>query len=472
MAPMTPVLLLLLLPPVVALGEAERAQDVAATSLLELARPHRDRPVRRETPVEELLDDDSERTRLRIWSEATAGSFIVIEEPHLLPSRHELPQGSAPLPGPAAKTGEAEKDHWMAVYILIIMILVAISPIGLKEGKKAFCTVVVYLSCLSLVKMFVKATMNAGFGYPDSITAVHMLCTSFVALLFEKPRLEEAWVVLPISVVSGASLLTNNTAMLYGGVAFVSMVSSCTPMFTFMLELVKKRRALDFLTAFSVVLVCSGSIFCVRGEKAASLLSLVFASAGSLLRAMKGVWQHELLSVSVTPMRLVFWSGFWSFWITMVMVFLNEKGEAFSHFVDASREAKMSFLFSILAAVALNISQCYAVKQLGALLQSIVGNLNLILVIVLSQAWLHEKVTLWQYAGVTLLAAGTFCNKWSDLSRKAMSDKGKQKEDPQVKQGHEQAPETSAATENYGATEDGRRPSAQPQDQPVATSQA
>ncbi|OLP98745.1 hypothetical protein AK812_SmicGene18785 [Symbiodinium microadriaticum] len=65
----------------------------------------------------------------------------------------------------------------------------------------------------------------------------------------------------------------------------------------------------------------------------------------------------------------------------------------------------LGFLFSILAAV---------VKQLGALLQSIVGldpsNLNLILVIVLSQAWLHEKVTLWQYAGVTLLAAGTFCS--------------------------------------------------------------
>lgn len=35
---------------------------------------------------------------------------------------------------------------------------------------------------------------------------------------------EEAWEVLPISLVSGLSLLANNTALLYGGVAFVSMV--------------------------------------------------------------------------------------------------------------------------------------------------------------------------------------------------------------------------------------------------------
>lgn len=35
---------------------------------------------------------------------------------------------------------------------------------------------------------------------------------------------EEAWEVLPISLVSGVSLLANNTALLYGGVAFVSMV--------------------------------------------------------------------------------------------------------------------------------------------------------------------------------------------------------------------------------------------------------
>eukprot|EP00435_Cladocopium_sp_Y103_P052651 s599_g16.t1 len=312
-----------------------------------------------------------------------------------------------------------QERGWTTVYSLVVMILIAISPIAFREGLRPFCTVVVYLACLSLVKMWVKETMNAGLQYPDSITALHMLCTSLAAAAFERPRLSEAWLVLPISVVNGGSLLTNNTALLHGGVAFVSMVSSCSPMFTFLLELCRRRRTLDFLTAFSVVLVCCGSAFCVRGEKTASLLALLFASMAALLRAMKSVWQHELLTISVSPMRLVFWSGFWSFWITISMVAMNEGAEALRHFPSAKPEAKSAFLCSIGAAVVLNITQCFAVKQLGALLQSIVGNLNLILVIALSQAWLQEKVTFWQYVGVLLLAAGTFTNKYGDLQKKS-----------------------------------------------------
>ncbi|CAJ1431470.1 unnamed protein product [Effrenium voratum] len=82
----------------------------------------------------------------------------------------------------------------------------------------------------------------------------------------------------------------------------------------------------------------------------------------------------DLLSISVTPMRLTFWSGFWSFWITSTMVMFNEGTEAFKHFGSTSQEAKTSLVLSIFAAVALNVSQCFAVKQLGALLQSIVGS--------------------------------------------------------------------------------------------------
>eukprot|EP00438_Fugacium_kawagutii_P012924 Skav226147 [mRNA] locus=scaffold1065:138519:148874:- [translate_table: standard] len=153
--------------------------------------------------------------------------------------------------------------------------------------------------------------MNAGLQYPDSITA----CGAWEQTEWKQPgrgelgvsmrpcpeqclaetaskRCLPAWLVLPISVVNGASLLTNNTALLHGGVAFVSMVSSCTPMFCFLLELGRRRRTLDFLTAFSVVLVCAGSAFCVKGEKTASLLALLFASMASLFRAVKSVWQH------------------------------------------------------------------------------------------------------------------------------------------------------------------------------------
>lgn len=136
--------------------------------------------------------------------------------------------------------------------------------------------------------------------------------------------------------------------------------------------------------------------------------------------------------------------------------------EALRHFPHANPEAKSAFLCSIGAAVVLNITQCFAVKQLGALLQSIVGNLNLILVIALSQAWLQEKVSFWQYVGVLLLAAGTFTNKYGDLQKSPPKADEKAKlvkqaeglqatsEEPSTEQVHE----TNSETSTYGATED------------------
>ncbi|CAJ1410716.1 unnamed protein product [Effrenium voratum] len=423
---------------------ADTAVPVETASLLELDQRRSKRAVRREgDPVEEVRGSNASWSLHGTFRQSLVGAYLLAESPQL---ELLLEETETKAPGDAVM----EEKSWRAVYILTVLIFIAISPIGFNEGLKPFCTVVVYLACLSLVKMWVKETMNNGFPYPDTITAVHMLCTSLVAGFFERPRLSEAWVVLPISVVNGASLLSNNTAMLYGGVAFVSMVASCTPMFTFSLELLKGKRTLDLLTVLSVILVCSGSIFCVRGEKTASLLALCFAAGGSLMRAMKGVWQHDLLSISVTPMRLTFWSGFWSFWITSTMVMFNEGTEAFKHFGSTSQEAKTSLVLSIFAAVALNVSQCFAVKQLGALLQSIVGNLNLILVIVLSQAWLHEQVTIWQFVGVFLLAMGTFASKAKDLKKKT------KKEDEKVP-APAQADETTKLPEpnaGYGAVKE------------------
>ena len=58
--------------------------------------------------------------------------------------------------------------------------------------------------------------------------------------------------VLPISVVSGFSLLANNTALLYGGVAFVSMIHANVR--------VSGGRALRFVTNYDKLFKMSVSI--------------------------------------------------------------------------------------------------------------------------------------------------------------------------------------------------------------------
>mgnify|MGYP002804190961 FL=1 len=96
----------------------------------------------------------------------------------------------------------------------------------------------------------------------------------------------------------------------------------------------------------------------------------------------------------------------------------NERLKAFTSLPDANLNAKMALLGSIAMAVTLNITQWYVVKRLGPLMQTMIGNLNLVLVMALSSAYLQEQVTLVQYIGVLLLSVGTFWNKAQDVIQK------------------------------------------------------
>ncbi|CAK9044968.1 unnamed protein product, partial [Durusdinium trenchii] len=346
----------------------------------------------------------------------------------------------------AADTASKEKS-WIAVYGLVAMILIAVSPIAYYEGPQALLMVISYLSAVTLVKVFVKETINLGYPYPNTLTAMHMLAVCLVTLIFERPKMDEALKVLPISVLNGLSLLTNNTAFLYGGVAFVSMIAANVPFMTFSLELIKGKRSFNFASAFSVGMVCGGSICCIQGEVNASLAAFIWATISALLRSARGVWQHELVSLSLSPLRLVFWNGFWSGCITLVtMVASGECLEGLMILPTIGAEVQVALLNSILAAVCLNITQWYAMKALGALMSSIVGNLNLILVIALSIAWLHEQVTAWQYVGVLLLATGTFTNKMQGFCFSSQNGNTTPRTDNPRKTPDSEPKETSPAT--------------------------
>eukprot|EP00434_Breviolum_minutum_P006827 symbB.v1.2.006021.t1/scaffold356.1/size220710/18 len=102
-------------------------------------------------------------------------------------------------------------------------------------------------------------------------------------------------------------------------------------------------------------------------------------------------------------------------WITVATMCFSEGLAGFRSLPSVSWEARVALFCSVISAVLLNVTQWFAMKAMT----SIVGNLNLVLVIALSSAWLHEQVTAWQYLGVMLLCGGTFGNKVQDVLKKA-----------------------------------------------------
>jgi len=330
----------------------------------------------------------------------------------------------------------ADARDWHVVYVLALLMLLAISPILLNNGISAFLVVVNYLTALTLVKIFVKQAMNSGYSYPYTITAMHMAATASVALLFDRPSMAEALLVLPISLVNGVGIALNNTSLSFGGVAFCTMISSCTPISTFIIEVVMGRRE-PLQGLFPVLCVCVGGILCVNGETTASVLCFILSAASATCRSLKGIWQHQLLQTSIPATRMVFWTGFWSFLGMLPAVIVEEGFEPWRALPSTNATARWGLILSIVTATSLNVSQVFALKALGPLMQNIIGNLNLIMVIALSAAMLHEDVTYMQYVGVLGLVAGAVTSKSGGHGGKKASEAEAApitKETPDVKQ--------------------------------------
>eukprot|EP00933_Yihiella_yeosuensis_P064112 TRINITY_DN6744_c0_g1_i2.p1 TRINITY_DN6744_c0_g1~~TRINITY_DN6744_c0_g1_i2.p1 ORF type:complete len:484 (-),score=85.73 TRINITY_DN6744_c0_g1_i2:211-1662(-) len=319
-----------------------------------------------------------------------------------------------------------ERGSAVAVYVLGFLILVAVCPVLITQGPRAFITVLTYLTCLCFVKMKVKVAEENGFAFPYAITMFHMLFTAMVSGCLAQPELSEAFGILPIAIVTGGALLLNNAALVFGGVAFVTMLGCCTPACTFVIQFVTGRLTFSLQGLMPVVIVSLGSIMCVEGEASISVAALGLGVSSTVLRSLKSVLMQDVLTgagrTKLSPIRLVFWSSFWSL-LLISPVFVFQEGQAFLQFVmAASAEGKEALVMSAVLACGLNVSQVYIVKMLGALQQQVVGNLNLIIVITLAVCTLHEVVTPLQYAGVALLVLGAvMTTKANDL----LSPKGK-----------------------------------------------
>eukprot|EP00930_Biecheleria_cincta_P007025 TRINITY_DN108160_c0_g1_i1.p1 TRINITY_DN108160_c0_g1~~TRINITY_DN108160_c0_g1_i1.p1 ORF type:complete len:432 (-),score=76.20 TRINITY_DN108160_c0_g1_i1:101-1396(-) len=298
------------------------------------------------------------------------------------------------------------------------MIFLAIVPILFHNGPIPFMVVLVYLTSLIVVKFAVKQTMSLGYGYPYTITAFHMLSTAVAAICFDRPGFSEAFKVLPISVTNSISLALNNTALLYGGVAFTSMVGSCAPAPTYVFEVLFGRRGHWTDGLLGTLLVCVGSVLCVHGETTASFLCFILAAGATVCRALKSIFQQELLAVKVTPMVMLFWTGFWGFLFLLPVILWEEGAGGLKSLPSISIPALLALLLSIVSATMLNICQVFAVKQLGSLQQVTIGNLNCIFAIALAAATRGEVILDVQYLGTLLVMLGAPLSKKSTQASK------------------------------------------------------
>eukprot|EP00930_Biecheleria_cincta_P043150 TRINITY_DN29668_c0_g1_i1.p1 TRINITY_DN29668_c0_g1~~TRINITY_DN29668_c0_g1_i1.p1 ORF type:complete len:425 (+),score=75.89 TRINITY_DN29668_c0_g1_i1:53-1327(+) len=289
--------------------------------------------------------------------------------------------------------------------LLSLIMLLVTGSVFMNHGLFAAFIVFMYIGSLIAVQFAVKQALSNGYMYVNTLTCFHMFFTALVAFIIERPSTSYALPVLPVSMANGMTLVLGNSALQHGGVAFVSMVSSCTPAIAYVFEQLAGRRQdwTDGLTG--TVLVCVGSMLCVQGETTASLICFLMAGGATVFRSLKSIIQQELLLGELSPMSLVFWSAFWSFLMLLPLVFVSEGTEGLQALKSVSSRMLLPIGLSIVCATSVNTTQVYAVKKLGSLLQVMVGNLNSVLVVAIAAALFSEEVLPMQWLGMEVRGA-------------------------------------------------------------------
>lgn len=298
---------------------------------------------------------------------------------------------------------------------LFVLIVMATLPVLVKQGARPFAVALTYVACLVAVMICVKDALSSGYKFPYTITALHMMLTSVAGSIMGRPKLRDALRVFPIALFGGASLLFNNSALVYGTGTFVSMIGTCTPASTYIAESAIKPGDMSGLRALAVAVVCLGAGLCIHGEIGFSVAALVLAMAANVCRSAKAVLQHHLLKVKLSPWELTAWTGLWSLSFMVPIVAYSEGLEGIHSFFSASLHVQLMVGASGLVAMALNLTQCVALDYLGPVMANVVGNLQLIGMLCVSALVYGDAVCAQQGLGALMVTGGCLLAKLAPL---------------------------------------------------------
>lgn len=295
---------------------------------------------------------------------------------------------------------------------LVMLSLFALSPVYARHGLPGFGISIIYLGSLTSVTALVKVVLQGGLPYPYTITALHMIATFGIAAAYERPRIEDATKVIPIAVLTTGVLGMANVALLHGGVAFVTMVGTATPVTTYVLELISSRKSLEMSESLAVTVVTIGGLLCVRGATNFNLAAFLFAWGATLCRSVRVISQANLLQQHhLAPSHLTAWMSFWAVFLLAPMIAYTEGLGFFKGLQAAPLNTKIALGGSCAAAVVLNLAATMVIKLLGTLLQNIVGAMQLVLVLGVAVVYLDEEVLLTQWIGVAMVSSSTLIMK-------------------------------------------------------------
>ncbi|XP_017566725.1 solute carrier family 35 member E4 [Pygocentrus nattereri] len=298
------------------------------------------------------------------------------------------------------------------------------------ETLHLLSAVIVWLvtgTTISSLNKWIFAVYN--FRYPLLLSALHMLTAivvdyGLIKYWFVRRRgLDEhgltssaKFKVFLLSLTFCASIAFGNVGLNYVQLSFAQMIYTTTPIFTLAISSLVLGKQHHILKYTAMMPICLGASFSIMGEVQFDQTGCLFVFAATMLRGVKSIQQSILLQEEkIHSVFLLYLMAIPSFCILAVAALVLENWAGLQSPVHYDRHLWGFILLSCLGSVLYNLASCCVISLTSAVTLHILGNLNVVGNLLLSQLLFESQLSALSCAGAALTLSGMIIYQNSEL---------------------------------------------------------
>ncbi|XP_013859253.1 solute carrier family 35 member E4 isoform X2 [Austrofundulus limnaeus] len=271
---------------------------------------------------------------------------------------------------------------------------------------------------ISSLNKWIFAVYN--FRYPLLLSALHMLTAIVVDYGLIKLRVvrhrgpaeqdltpSAKCKVFLLSLTFCASIAFGNVGLNYVQLSFAQMIYTTTPLFTLAISALILGQQHHILKYTAMMPICLGASFSIMGEVQFDQTGCFFVFAATMLRGVKSIQQSILLQEEkINSVFLLYLMSIPSFLILMVAALALENWALLESPLHYDRHLWVFILLSCLGSVMYNLASCCVITLTSAVTLHILGNLNVVGNLLLSQLLFGSELSALSCAGAVLTLSG------------------------------------------------------------------
>lgn len=280
---------------------------------------------------------------------------------------------------------------------------------------------------ISSLNKWIFAVYN--FRYPLLLSALHMLTAIVVDYGLIKSRVvrhkgvgeqdlttSAKCKVFLLSLTFCASIAFGNVGLNYVQLSFAQMIYTTTPLFTLAISALILGKQHHILKYTAMMPICLGASFSIMGEVQFDQTGCLFVFAATMLRGVKTIQQSILLQEEkINSVFLLYLMSIPSFCILAVAALALENWAALQSPFQYDHHLWGFILLSCLGSVLYNLASCCVITLTSAVTLHILGNLNVVGNLLLSQLLFGHELTALSCAGAALTLLGMIIYQNSEI---------------------------------------------------------